>query len=157
MPQAERQLPLIELAHYPVWTEVPLQLTAPSLCVGNYICLMKSEVACSPAGDISHPASQQKQSAQDYANGSAWLGGVSPFLALSLLTKTLHILLPFNTYSEWIRGRKAFSESLSTRSGLHLTTGRKEPFLIGHSVWNLETFTCFFITWRHLNGCLITC
>lgn len=38
---------------------------------------MKSEVTRSRAGDLSRRASVLKESTQDYANGSALLGGVS--------------------------------------------------------------------------------
>lgn len=58
MPQAERQLPLCELARWQVCT-LQAALQQLPLCVGNYISFMKSEVTCSLAGDLSRQASER--------------------------------------------------------------------------------------------------
>lgn len=154
MPQAERQLLLSELGHYQ--PEVALQRTAPSLCVGNYISLVKSEVTCSLAGDLS--CSQLKQSTQDYANRSAWLGGVSS-LQHYLYEQKHCTYFCIQHLEKCSRGSELSLESVSTRSGLQveyyrviLLLDRNLTFLVDwpQRLDLILTFTRYFITWQHL-------
>lgn len=126
-------------------TEVALQLTTPSLCVGNYISLMESEVTCSLASDISLQASQLKQSTQDYTNRSAWLGCVSPLQHYLYEQKycTYFYWCTLSTNAVW--GVKFSQKAYQLGVAFIYCLEWKEHF----SVWNFLAFTSYLKTWQH--------
>ena len=154
MPQAERQPPLSECSHCQACTWAALQLTALSLslCVGNYISLMKSEVT-QPGQWPQRPGLTAQAIHPGLRKHIRLTGRCLLFTALSLWTK--HCTYFYLQHFEQMRQGGVFLGSLSTRSGLYQSLGvfyqeRKKLFFTDCNVWNFLTFTSFFITWQYL-------